>query len=178
MLKPDGNQQNLLSTSFLMTSSQVTQIREPNKPRGLLKALFKRFGVDLKGLQGIPGVQKIHVEFRNHELKIQSSEEARETINHCVEECCKNLPQQSSLSTLDDQTQLTCCICVCDVDGAADLYRLACCGHTFYKSCVIQQLKSEVCIRGLWRALCVERFAVQNLLSEKERKKLAVLLVP
>jgi len=152
------------------------RLREPNKPRGLLKALFKRFGVDLKGLKDIPGVQKIHVEFCSHELQIQSSEEARATINRCVEECCKDLPKQSSLSTLGDQTLLTCGICLCDMDKAADLYRLACCGHTFDKSCVIQQLKSADFPLKCATEDCKELFVwrdLQNLLSEKERKKLA-----
>jgi len=156
------------------------QLRGPTKARGLLKALFKRFGVDLKGLQDIPGVQKIHVEFRNHVLKIQSSDEARETINLYVDECCKSLPQQSPLLPSEGQTQVTCGICLCDVDDTTDLYRLACCGHSYDKSCVIQQLKSaefplkcatEDCEEPLvWRDL-------QNLLSEKEIKKLAVSAV-
>ena len=163
----------------ITSDSHAWQIRllDPIKPRGLLKAFFKRFGVDLKGLQDIPGVQKIHVEFCSHELQIQSSEEARETINRYVEECCKNLPQQSSLLTFDDQTPLTCGICVCDVDEAADLYRLACCGHTFDKSCVIQQLKSAEFPLKCATENCEELFVwrdLQNLLSEKERKKLAV----
>ena len=152
-------------------------LRGPRKPRGLLKSLFKRFGVDLKGLQDIPGVQKIHVEFHNHALKIQSSDEARETINCYVEECSENLPKESSLLPSEGQTQVTCGICLCDVDDTTDLYRLACCGHSYDKSCVIQQLKSaefplkcavEDCEELLvWKDL-------QNLLSEKERKKLAI----
>ncbi|XP_020627951.1 ATP-dependent RNA helicase DEAH12, chloroplastic-like isoform X2 [Orbicella faveolata] len=153
------------------------QLRGPGKPRGLLKALFKRFGVDLKGLQDIPGVQKIHVEFRNHVLKIQSSDEARETINRYVEECSENLPKKSSLLPSEGQTQLTCGICLCDVGDTADLYRLACCGHSYDKSCVIQQLISAEFPLKCATEDCEELFVwrdLQNLLSEKERKKLAV----
>ena len=153
------------------------QLRGPSKPRGLIKALFKRFGVDLKGLQDISGVQKIHVEFRNHVLKIQSSDEARETINRYVDECCKNLPMESSLLPFDDQTQMTCGICLCDVDDTTDLYRLACCGHIYDKSCVIQQLKSAEFPLKCATEDCEELFVwrdLQNLLSEKERRKLAV----
>ncbi|KAJ7373083.1 hypothetical protein OS493_014230 [Desmophyllum pertusum] len=153
------------------------QLRGPNKPRGLLKALFKRFGVNLQGLQDIRGVQKIHVEFRGHVLKIQSSDEAQETINRYVEECCKTLPQESPLLHSDDQSQLTCGICLCDVDGtAADVYRLACCGHAYDKSCVIQQLKSPnfplKCVTERCEELLVWR-DLQNLLNESERKRLA-----
>ena len=153
------------------------RLRGPSKPRGLLKALFNRFGVDLKGLQDVPGVQKIHVEFRNHVLKIQSSDEARETINCYVEECSKNLPKESSLLPSEGQTQLTCGICLCDVDDTTDLYRLACCGHSYDKGCVILQMKSAEFPLKCVREDC-EEFLVwkdlQNLLSEKERKKLAV----
>ncbi|KAL9956542.1 hypothetical protein ACROYT_G038030 [Oculina patagonica] len=150
------------------------QLRATDKPRGLLKALFTKFGVDLKGLQEIPGVQNIHVEFRNHVLKIQSSDEARETVNRYVEECCDHLPQESPL--LPSETKMTCGICLCDLDDAADLYRLACCGHAYDKSCVIQQLKSAEfplkCATGNCEELLVWR-DLQNLLSENERKKLA-----
>ena len=153
------------------------QLRGPSKPRGLLKALFKRFGVDLKGLQDIPGVQKIHVEFRNHVLKIQSSDEAREAINCYVEKCSENLPKELSCLPSEGQTQVTCGICLCDVDETTDLYRLACCGHSYDKSCVIQQLKSAEfplkCATEDCEELLVLR-DLQNLLSEKERKKLAI----
>ena len=154
------------------------QLRGPNKPRGLLKALLKRFGVDLKALQDIPGVQKIHVEFRNHALKIQSSDEARQTINRYVEEVSENLPKESSLLPSEaGQTQVVCGICLCDIDDTTDLYRLACCGHTYDKSCVIQQLKSaefplKCATEGCEELLVLKDF--QNLLSEKERKKLAI----
>ncbi|XP_078365786.1 uncharacterized protein LOC144650025 [Oculina patagonica] len=152
------------------------QLRGPNKPRGLLKALHKRFGVNLQGLQGVPGVQKIRVEFRSHELKIQSSDEARETINRYVEECCETLPQESSHLHSDNQNQLTCGICLCDVDETADVYRLACCGHVYDKKCVIQQLKSPEFPLKCVTEHCEERLVwrdLQNLLNQSERKKLA-----
>ena len=154
------------------------QLRGPSKPRGLLKALFKRFGVDFKGLQDIPGVQKIHVEFRNHVLKIQSSDEARETINRYVEEISENLPKDSSLLPSEaGQTQVVCGICLCDIDDTTDLYRLACCGHSYDKSCVIQQLKSAEFPLKCATEDCEELLTLkdlQNLLSETERKKLAI----
>jgi len=153
------------------------QLRGPGRPRGLLKALFERFGVDLKGLQDIPGVQNIHVEFRKHVVKIQSSDEAREAIFCHVEECCKTLPEGSSLLPFDDESQMTCGICLCDVGDTTDLYRLACCGHSYDKSCVIQQLKSAEFPLKCATEGCEELFVwrdLQNLLSEKERKKLAI----
>ena len=153
------------------------QLRGPGKPRGLIKALFKRFGFDLKGLHDIPGVQKIHAEFRNHVLKVQSSDEARETINRYVEEISKHLPKELSLLPSEYQTQVACGICLCDVDDATDLYRLACCGHIYDKSCIIQQLKSAEfplkCATEDCEELLVLR-DLQNLLSEEERKKLAI----
>ena len=152
------------------------QLRGPNKPRGLLKALLKRFGVDLQGLQEIPGVQKIQVEFRGHVLKIQSADEAQETINRYVEECCETLSQESSLPQSNDQTQLTCGICLCELDETAEVYRLACCGHAYDKSCVIQQLKSPDFPLKCAAEDCEERLVwrdLQNLLNQRERKKLA-----
>ena len=153
------------------------QLRGHNKPRGLLKALFKRFGVNLQGLRDINGVQKIHVEFRNHVLKIQSSDEAQELIKRYVDECCENLPQESPPLYSDDQFQLRCGICLCDVDTTADVYRLACCGHAYDKSCVIQQLKSPdfplKCVTERCEELLVWR-DLQNLLNDRERKKLAM----
>ena len=151
------------------------QLRGPNKPRGLLKALFERFGVGLLELQEIPGVEKVHVEFRSQVLKIISSEEAQETINRYVDECCEILTQDTSPLHAENETQLTCNICLCDLDEAADVYRLACCGHAYDKGCIIQQLKSEevplTCITEncdepiVWRDF-------QNLLNQSERKKL------
>lgn len=153
------------------------QLRGPKKPRGLLKALFERFGVGLRELQEIPGVEKVHVEFRRLVLKIISSEEAQETINRYVDECCEILMQDSSPLHAENETQLTCSICLCDLDEAADVYRLACCGHAYDKGCIIQQLKSEEvplkCITEncdepiVWRDL-------QNLLNQSEIKKLAL----
>ena len=153
------------------------QLRGPNKPRGILKALLNRFGVNLQGLQEIPGVQKIHVEFRGHALKVQSSEEARQTINRYVEECCETLPQESSLIPSNDQTQSTCGICFCELDETAEVYRLACCGHAYDKGCVIQQLKSPDFPLKCVTENCEERLVwrdLQNLLNQSERKKLAL----
>ena len=153
------------------------QLRGPNKPRGLLKALFKRFGVNLQGLRDINGVQKIHVEFRNHVLKIESSDEAEELINSYVEECCKNLSQELFPLQQDHQTQLTCGICLCDLDSTADVYRLSCCGHAYDKSCVIQQLKSPDFPLKCVVEKCGERLVwkdLQNLLNDRERKRLAL----
>ena len=172
---------NILDDSITSYSQPFEiQLRGSSKPRGLLKALFKRFGVDLKGLQDIPGVQKVHVEFRNHVLKIQSSDEARETINRYVEECSENLPKESSLLPSEGQTQLTCGICLCEVEDTTDLYRLACCGHSYDKTCVIQQLKSAEFPLRCATEDCDELFVwrdLQNLLSEKERNKVAVSAV-
>ena len=153
-------------------------LRGPSKPRGLLKALFNRFGVNLLGLQEIPGVQRIHVEFHNHVLQVVSSHEAQETINRCVEECCQSILSDSPQTLQCDypEPQISCCICLCDLDETAEVYRLACCGHAFDKTCVIQQIKSgdvplkcvaESCGEPLvWRDL-------QNLLTQSERKSLA-----
>ena len=109
-------------------------------------------------------------------MRIQSSDQARETINRFVEECCETLPQESSLLNSDDQTQFTCGICLCDVDETADVYRLACCGHIYDKSCVIQQLKSPEFPLKCVTDDCEERLVwrdLQNLLNQSERKKLA-----
>ena len=153
------------------------QLRGPNKPRGLLKALFKRFGANLQGLRDINGVQKIHVEFRNHVLKIESSDEAEELINSYVEECSKNLSQELFPLQQDHRTQLTCGICLCDLDSTADVYRLASCGHAYDKSCVIQQLKSPDFPLKCVVEQCGERLVwkdLQNLLNDRERKRLAL----
>ena len=152
------------------------QLRGSNKPRGLLKALFNRFGVDLRGLQEIPGVQKLHVEFRSHILKIISSDEAQETINCHVNECCESLLKDSSSLRTETLTQLTCGICLCELDETADVYRLACCGHAYDKSCVVQQLKSAEIPLKCVTENCEEPVVwrdLQNLLNESERKKLA-----
>ena len=154
------------------------RLRAPNKPRGLLKALFKRYGVNLLGLQEIPGVQSIRVEFHNHVLQVVSSYEAQETINRCLEECCQSILSDFPQTLQCDypEPQMSCCICLCDLDETAEVYRLACCGHAFDKNCVIQQIKSadiplkcvaESCGEPLvWRDL-------ENLLNEAERKALA-----
>lgn len=152
------------------------QLRGPNKPRGLLKSLFVKFGEDLQGIKNIPGVQKVHVDFRFHVLKIISSEEAQETINCIVTECCDSLPQQGENHS-EDQIQLICGICLCDLDAAADIYRLACCGHAYDRSCIILQLKSAEVPLKCVKENCEEPVTwrdLQNLLNQSERKKLAL----
>ena len=152
------------------------ELRGPGKPRGLLKALFERFGVELHGLQEIPDVQNISVEFRRHILKIISSEEAEKTIKCFVDECCESLLKNSPLQTekfIEDQ--LTCGICLCYLDATDDIYRLACCGHAFDRKCIIQQLKSAEVPLKCVREDCGEPLALrdlQNLLNQRERKKL------
>ena len=152
-------------------------LRGPNKPRGLLKALFIRFGANLQGLRDINGVQKIHVEFRNHVLIIESSDEAEKLINSYVEECCKNPPQELFPVQQDHETQLICGVCLCNLDTKAGVYRLACCGHAYDKSCVIQQLKSPEFPLKCVMEQCGEPLVwkdLRNLLNDRERKRLAL----
>ncbi|XP_067054125.1 uncharacterized protein [Acropora muricata] len=165
---------------LIASNSHFWQIglRGPGMPRGLLKALFERFGVDLHGLQDISGVQNVTVEFRRHVLKIISSDEAQETIKGFVNECCENLPKNcphQGENQTQSQAQLACGICLCDLEDTDEIYRLACCGHAYDKTCIIQQLKSAVVPLKCVTENCEEPVVwkdFQNLLSQSERKKL------
>ncbi|KAK2554386.1 ATP-dependent RNA helicase DEAH12 [Acropora cervicornis] len=165
---------------LIASNSHFWQIglRGPGMPRGLLKALFERFGVDLHGLQEISGVQNVTVEFRRHVLKIISSDEAQETIKGFVNECCENLPKSCPLqgdNQTQSQAQLVCGICLCDLEDTDEIYRLACCGHAYDKTCIIQQLKSAVVPLKCVTENCEEPVVWKdflNLLSQSERKKL------
>ena len=165
---------------LIASNSHFWQIglRGPGMPRGLLKALFERFGVDLHGLQDISGVQNVTVEFRRHVLKIISSDEAQETIKGFVNECCENLPKNcphQGDNQTQSQAQLACGICLCDLEDTDEIYRLACCGHAYDKTCIIQQLKSAVVPLKCVTENCEEPVVwkdFQNLLSQSERKKL------
>ncbi|XP_044175028.1 ATP-dependent RNA helicase DEAH12, chloroplastic-like [Acropora millepora] len=167
---------------LIASNSHFWQIglRGPGMPRGLLKALFERFGVDLHGLQDISGVQNVTVEFRRHVLKIISSDEAQETIKGFVNECCENLPKNcphQGDNQTQSQAQLACGICLCDLEDTDEIYRLACCGHAYDKTCIIQQLKSAVVPLKCVTENCEEPVVwkdLQNLLSQSERKKLLI----
>ena len=154
------------------------RLRGPGMPRGLLKALFERFGVDLHGLQEISGVQNVTVEFQRHVLKIISSDEAQETIKGFVNECCENLPKNCPLqgdNQTQSQAQLACGICLCDLEDTDEIYRLACCGHAYDKTCIIQQLKSAVVPLKCVTENCEQPVVWKdflNLLSQSERRKL------
>ena len=48
-------------------------LRADDKPRGLIKAIIKRFGASLEHLQAVNGVTKVSLNLRNHVLSIQST---------------------------------------------------------------------------------------------------------
>ena len=160
---------------LLASGSQMWEIslRAPDKPRGLLKAIISRYGVDLVGLEGLKeGVQSVTLDLRRHKLTIKSSEEGYEAIVRCVQECAEALPVELSLSA-DVPDEMLCVVCFDPVEG--DAHRLACCGHAYCLVCAQHQMRAKLVPLQCAHGGCEELFVwrdIQKVVHDKELRDL------
>ena len=134
---------NAVLEELFVTDSELYEIalRAPNRPRGLLKAVVSRHGVDLAGLQRLEGVQGVSLDLRRQMLKVTCSKDGFAAVEAAVAECAEALPGEPA--SAEQPGEVECMICYETLDDGAS-YRVACCGHAYCPECVENKIKVSV----------------------------------
>ena len=113
-------------------------LRGSNLPSDMVKQLVDRFGPDLGGLkEQVPGAT-FSLDTRRHMLYIRGHKEHRRKVEQII------FPQ-----SINSQI---CAICLCEVE---DPYQLEDCGHSFCRSCLVEQLESAIRTREGFPLTCI-----------------------
>ena len=119
-----------------------TYLENLNKyPNGIVGAMLKEFGVDLKSLFDKEGVHEVKFLVLQRKLRIVASSEGLKQVQQMLENVAKQLPEVKTFGEKE------CCpVCLSPpVDGK----RLEHCGHIYCSPCLTLQIMSSS-----WPLLC------------------------
>ncbi|KAL3683209.1 hypothetical protein R1sor_001231 [Riccia sorocarpa] len=133
----------------VMKSRQIV-LRGEGIPVGLMREVIRTYGLDLEGLRSLAGSDaKLTVDHRSHRLLVNGGDmEGVLRIQAAVGEMAQRLAGASS-----DRESIgggilqwslgeeECSICFCLME---DKYSLEGCGHSFCRSCLIDQMNSSI----------------------------------
>ncbi|KAF4366742.1 hypothetical protein CsatB_023894 [Cannabis sativa] len=132
-------EEKMINSLVALSDSKQLQInlRGKDLPPNLLKELVNNFGPDLHGLKKkVPGADFTLNTFR-HTLTIHGDKDLKPT----VEEIIYKIAQMSCGSVGRFDNDVTCPICLCDIE---DAYQLEGCGHKFCSLCLVEQFDSSI----------------------------------
>ncbi|XP_062100006.1 ATP-dependent RNA helicase DEAH11, chloroplastic-like [Humulus lupulus] len=132
-------EEKMINSLVALHESKQLQInlRGKDLPPNLLKELVNNFGPDLRGLKKkVPGADFTLNTFR-HTLSIHGDKDLKPT----VEEIIYKIAQMSCGSAERFDNDVTCPICLCDIE---DAYQLEGCGHKFCSLCLVEQFDSAI----------------------------------
>lgn len=125
-------------------------LRGEGRPFGLMKEIVKHFGPDLRGLkEKVPGAD-ISLNIRRHIVYIGGGLQMKQL----VEEAIFSNVEAGVVSTDDRADELTCPICLCELE---DAYKLEYCGHQFCRECLLEQCKSATRSQDSFPLRCSEK---------------------
>ncbi|XP_048576550.1 ATP-dependent RNA helicase DEAH12, chloroplastic isoform X2 [Nematostella vectensis] len=129
----------LLDMILTGSKTEIIELRGPDKPRGLLKELLRRFGSGLKSLyDAVPEICDISVDLRTHVITLNGTSEALVNLMAKFEKAKQSLPAADANFLAEDQE--LCPACFCEVDNP---YQLATCGHVYCRGCVINLIEAK-----------------------------------
>lgn len=135
-----------LEEYLLVLAEGVTKtlaLKGPDKPYGVIKELFLRFGIDLGKLkQGIEGLHCLQIDLRDHTIHINGTSQAVEKGVIEVNNVIDYLRVTQDCEHFENEDRL-CSICFTEIEEG-EIFRLESCGHPFCKTCIIPQLESAV----------------------------------
>eukprot|EP00252_Welwitschia_mirabilis_P023384 TRINITY_DN6594_c0_g1_i1.p1 TRINITY_DN6594_c0_g1~~TRINITY_DN6594_c0_g1_i1.p1 ORF type:complete len:435 (+),score=59.75 TRINITY_DN6594_c0_g1_i1:153-1307(+) len=128
----------------LLSQNQYHDIslRGESLPYGLMKEIVNRFGVDLAGLQVLMPEGDFMLDTRRHILRARGSREIKTRTRNIVVEiqnCMKGV--NHPLAEKTERREHNCPICFCEIDNC---YKLEACGHSFCKTCLVEQCNSAM----------------------------------
>ncbi|KAJ0039831.1 hypothetical protein Pint_27628 [Pistacia integerrima] len=106
-------------------------------PPDLMKRVVKKFGPDLHGLKEMVPEAEFTLNSRRQVISMQGDKEWKQKVEEIVYE----IAQKSDGTAERVDSEYACPICLCEVEES---YRLEGCGHTFCRSCLVEQCDSAM----------------------------------
>ena len=132
-------EQKMIDSLIVLHESKHLQIhlRGKDLPHNLMKEVVNNFGPDLRGLkEKVPGAD-FTLNTRRHAILIHGDKDLKPK----VEEIIYGMAQMSHGSVYRFDNEVTCPICLCDIE---DAYQLEGCGHKFCRLCLVEQFDSAI----------------------------------
>ncbi|KAJ7538665.1 hypothetical protein O6H91_11G058500 [Diphasiastrum complanatum] len=116
-------------------------LRGEDLPQGLMKEVVQQFGADLACLQDIAGVP-IKMDHRKQSLHVYGETEAVQKVQSALAGLATTL-KGSDIKVVAEEcdTDIKCSVCFSPVE---DKYSLEGCGHSFCRSCLVDQISSLI----------------------------------
>ena len=111
-------------------------------PVGLVKAIYVRFGIQLRELQTKTGVGHVEINLRSHVLFAWGTDKALDQMQQEITQIQQDLLQQDP-SMGDGEGIGDCPVCLCPV-VVSDCFILDCCGHPYCKDCIASLINAAV----------------------------------
>ncbi|RDD43329.1 ATP-dependent RNA helicase DEAH12, chloroplastic [Trichoplax sp. H2] len=147
---------------LLLSKRNSIELVADDKPKGLIKVIIKRYGIQLNKLRELSGADIIQLNMKNKSLIVVGDQNSFKTVLSEINMCCNAL--NISKEKWNDQVLESECV-ACFGDVGNDRYRLQFCGHLYCKECITNQM--NVALRTskfpVNCAYCNEEFVVQDL---------------
>ncbi|KAJ4764773.1 RNA helicase family protein [Rhynchospora pubera] len=123
------------------------------RPPSLMKEVIRCFGADLGLLKLRAPETEFTLNTRRHVLYVRGSMDAKQRVEEAIAEvaasigCCTGMMGQTSTDSN------SCPICLCELD---EPYKLESCGHTFCRTCLIDQFESAIRSREGFPLCCLK----------------------
>ncbi|KAL9160773.1 hypothetical protein ABFS82_08G222900 [Erythranthe guttata] len=129
-------------------------------PSDMMKRVIQQFGPDLRALREKVPEAELSLNTRRHCVSVVGTKESKQR----VEDIIRELAQTSGSQTLKNDNDVSCPICMCDLE---DKYMLEGCCHEFCRLCLIEQCESAIRSRDSFPLRCTkENCGAQILLSD------------
>ena len=127
--------ENIEDTKYVTMS-----LRGPEKPPGLLRAIVKKFGVDMEKLRKQNDLKKLKLNLQRHSFEIRGPEDCISNFHKAIDVIMMeisegNIPEKQCSSPI-------CSLCFCPVEGKVK--RLQECGHGYCMECLTGLIQSSI----------------------------------
>lgn len=119
-------------------------------PPNLMKEVVHRFGADLQGLKdNIPEVE-LTLNTRRHILSVRGTKDQKQRVQDLITELALAIDQNG---VIERSLESSCPICLCELE---EPYKLEACGHTFCRSCLLEQCETTMKSRDGFPLCCTK----------------------
>lgn len=143
-------------------------------PPNLMKEVVQRFGSNLLGLkENVPGVE-LTLNTRRHTIFVRGDKTQKQKVEDIISEVALSIDKNV---VIERSSESSCPICLCEVE---DPHRLEACGHTYCRSCLVDQCESTLRTREGFPLRCTKQgceelfllIDIRSLLSLEKQEEL------
>ncbi|KAG6533685.1 hypothetical protein ZIOFF_007560 [Zingiber officinale] len=119
-------------------------------PPNLMKEVVHRFGTDLQGLKDNMPEVVLTLNTRRHILSVRGTKDQKQRVQDLITELALAIDQNG---VSERSLESSCPICLCELE---DPYKLEACGHTFCRSCLLDQCETTMRSRDGFPLCCIK----------------------